>query len=330
MSDIETRLFRYFVALSEEQHFGRAAVNLDISPSTLTNQIQKLEARLGARLVERRGNTHIELTDTGKRFLERARNVPARSAASRGGGATAARGEIGRIEIGFMAVAMLDGLIEKFVAGFRRENPAIEIMLHQYVTIEQINAIVNRDMDFGFVRKPDKYPIGLQGFLVARLPMMLALPADHPLARHNQIAPSDLKDVPFINYSPDLDVGFWKHMDVLGNLGHFTPNIIRRGLGVFSILAYVSAGRRRRGRCQHPFTRVDIPNVVYRPFNTDTPPMSPMAFIHRERESSPAAMAFIKFMRRLRHCGPGESLAGQTRLNIAKMFSQSRLLACLS
>lgn len=297
MSDIETRLFRYFVALSEEQHFGRAAVNLDISPSTLTNQIQKLEARIGARLVERRGNTHIELTDTGKRFLERARNVLREAQEAEVVARQAARGEIGRIEIGFMAVAMLNGSIEKFVGGFRRENPAIEVMLHQYITIEQINAIVSRDIDFGFVRKPDNYPIGLQGFLVARLPMMLALPADHPLARHNRITPSDLKDVPFINYSPDLDVGFWKHMDVLGNLGHFTPNITRRGLGVFSILAYVSAGE-GVAVVSHPFTHVDIPNVVYRPFNTDEPPMSPMAFIYRERESSPAALAFIKFMRR--------------------------------
>jgi DNA-binding transcriptional LysR family regulator len=297
MSDIETRLFRYFVALSDEQHFGRAAANLDISPSTLTNQIQKLEARLGARLVERRGNTHIELTDTGKRFLERARNVLREAQQAEVVARQAARGEIGRIEIGFMAVAMLNGSIEKFVGGFRRENPAIEIMLHQYITIEQIHAIVSRDMDFGFVRKPDNYPIGLQGFLVARLPMMLALPAGHPLARHNRISPSDLKDVPFINYSPDLDVGFWKHMDVLGNLGDFTPNITRRGLGVFDILAYVSAGE-GVAVVSHPFTHVDIPNVVYRPFNTDTPPMSPMAFIHRERESSPAASAFIKFMRR--------------------------------
>src|SRR5262245_1782742 len=112
MSDIETRLFRYFVALSDEQHFGRAAVNLGISPSTLTNQIQKLEARLGARLVERRGNTHIELTDTGKRFLERARNVLREADEAEVVARQAARGEIGRIEIGFMAVAILSGAIE--------------------------------------------------------------------------------------------------------------------------------------------------------------------------------------------------------------------------
>ena len=54
MSDIETRLFRYIVVLADEQHFGRAALQLGISPPTLTNQIQKLEKELGARLVERR------------------------------------------------------------------------------------------------------------------------------------------------------------------------------------------------------------------------------------------------------------------------------------
>jgi DNA-binding transcriptional LysR family regulator len=70
MREIETRLFRYFVALAEEQHFGRAATYLGISPPTLTNQIQKLESRLKVKLVERRGNTHVELTEAGKRFME--------------------------------------------------------------------------------------------------------------------------------------------------------------------------------------------------------------------------------------------------------------------
>ena len=161
---------------------------------------------------------------------------------------------------------------------------------------------MNRDMDFGFIRRPDKYPIGLQGFLVARLPMLLALPADHPLARHEQIEPSLLKNVPFINYSPDLDVGFWKHMDVLGQIGHFTPNVIKRVNGVFNILAYVSAGH-GVAVMSESFQRVDVPNVVYRPFRTDRPLLSPMAFIYRERESSPAALAFLKFMRRFAIAG---------------------------
>lgn len=59
MSDIETRLFRYFVAVAEEQHFARAALRLGITPQTLTHQIKKLEDQLAARPLERKGNRGV-------------------------------------------------------------------------------------------------------------------------------------------------------------------------------------------------------------------------------------------------------------------------------
>ena len=189
MGDIETRLFRYFVVLADEQHFGRAALQLDISPPTLTNQIQKLEKELGARLVERRGNTHVELTEAGKRFLERARNVLREAAEAKAVAQQVARGEIGRLEIGFMTVASLIGLIAECFGGFRKQNPGIELVLRAMVTIDQINGILGRTLDFGFVRPPDHYPVGLQGFVVSREPMVLALPADHPLAQQKTDRP---------------------------------------------------------------------------------------------------------------------------------------------
>jgi len=68
MADIETRLFRYFAVLAEERHFSRAAHRLNITPPTLTHQIKKLERLLGARLVERKGNTHVALTQAGLHF----------------------------------------------------------------------------------------------------------------------------------------------------------------------------------------------------------------------------------------------------------------------
>ena len=67
MSDIELRLFRYFVALAEERHFARAALRLKITPPTLTHQIKKLESELGAKLALRKGNTLVTLTDAGQR-----------------------------------------------------------------------------------------------------------------------------------------------------------------------------------------------------------------------------------------------------------------------
>jgi len=94
MTEIETRLFRYFVGLAEEQHFGRAAMNLGISAPTLTQQIKKLEQQLGAKLVQRRGNTHVELTEAGLRVLDRARAVLREAKEAVAVARQAARGEV--------------------------------------------------------------------------------------------------------------------------------------------------------------------------------------------------------------------------------------------
>jgi DNA-binding transcriptional LysR family regulator len=297
MGEIETRLFRYFVVLADEQHFGRAALHLGISPPTLTNQIQKLERRLGAKLVERRGNTHIELTETGKRFLERARNVLREADEAEAVARQAARGEIGRLEIGLMAVACLDGLIANCIGGFQKQNPGIEIILRQMVTKDQIHDILAHTLDFGFVRAPEQYPAGIQGFVVSRHVTVLAMPQDHPLAGQKRIKPSSLGAQPFINTWPDFEIGFWKATHEVGALGGFTPQIVQRAKDMVSILSCVSAGQGVAVVSQ-PFTNMLVPNVVYREFDTDAPPMAKIAFIYRQNETSPVAQALLKFMRR--------------------------------
>ena len=296
MAEIETRLFRYFVALAEEQHFGRAALNLNISPPTLTNQIQKLESHLGAKLVERRGNTHVELTEVGRRFLERARNVLREAAEAEAVAHQAARGEIGRLEIGFVIVASLAGLLEKFVGGFHKENPGIELILRSMVTNDQINAILGRTLDFGFIRSPDDFPIGIRGFTVFQHSMVLALPRAHPLANQKRIEPSSLKDEAFINTAAGLDVGFWKHTHAVGTLGNFTPKIVRRAKDMISILSCVSAGQ-GVAVVSRTFMKMDIPGVVYREFATSEPLVGSIAFIFRHNESSPAARLLMQFAR---------------------------------
>jgi len=296
MSEIETRLFRYFVALAEEQHFGRAAFNLAISPPTLTNQIQKLEARLGAKLVVRRGNTHVELTEAGNRFLERARNVLREVSEAEAVARQAARGEIGRLEVGFMTVASLTGLVDRLIGTFQQHYAGIEVVLRQLTTMEQINAILARTLDFGFVRASNQYPIGIQGFVVSRQPTVLALPSGHPLTKQNRIKPSALKEESFIDPSPDLNVAFWNQTYKVGMLGGFTPKIVRRAKDLISVLACVSAGQ-GVAVVSEAFKRVDMPNVVYREFETETPPQASIAFICRHREPSPAGQALLRFMR---------------------------------
>jgi DNA-binding transcriptional LysR family regulator len=295
MREIETRLFRYFVALADEQHFGRAALNLSISPPTLTHQIQKLEAHVGVKLVERRGNTHLVLTEAGRRFLSRARNVLREAREAEAAAQQAARGETGRLEIGFMAVVSMSGMVAKFIGGFQKKYPGIELILRSAVTNDQISAILAGTLDFGFVRAPDHFPIGVKGFIVSRQPMVLAMPSSHPLARRKSIDPSALKGERFINTSPDLDVGFWRHLHAVGTLGDFTPNVVRRAKDVMGMLSYVSAGQ-GVAAVSSAFMKMAMPNVTFRPFDTAEPLTAPIAFVYRENQASPAGKAFIDFM----------------------------------
>jgi DNA-binding transcriptional LysR family regulator len=296
MAEIEIRLYRYFVALAETKHFGRTALSLGISTPTLSNQIKKLEMRLSARLVTRKGNTEIELTDVGQRFLERARTVLREATEAEAIARQAARGEIGRIAVGFMTIMTLYGLIEKFVGGFQKLHPGIEVILRQAPTMEQIKSVLQRDLDFGLVRAPTRYPHSLRGFVVSRTAMVLALYRDHPLANHKCIHPSQLEAESFINSAPELDVGFWKHIDVIGEAGNFTPRITARVKDAITVLACVSAGQ-GIAVVSEACKKVEIPNVVYRDFAIE-PPMTPTSMIYRSDEASPAALAFIKFMRK--------------------------------
>jgi DNA-binding transcriptional LysR family regulator len=299
MSVIETRLFRYFVGLAEERHFGRAAINLGISAPTLTTQIKKLERQLGAELVKRRGNTHVELTHAGLRVLERARNVLREANEAMAVARQAARGEVGRIEIGLMPSVIWSGLIQQFIGEFRQTNPAIDIILHVMNPNEQHIALTQDEIDCGFVRSPRRYPDGIVGVDIFRQPMILALPKQHRLVAHEKIDPADLKDEIFVNPPTVLELSFWGDTEAVGKLGNFVPKVEKRAPDMVLGLTYVAAGF-GIAIVAKSMAKIGIPNVVYREFASEAAPISTVAFVYRRNESSPAAKLLVEFMRQHR------------------------------
>lgn len=296
MSYIETRLFHYFVAVAEEQHFTRAALRLKITPPTLTEQIKKLEGGLGLKLLVRRGNTPVVLTPAGMRFLAQAlqvlRQVDHATAVAR----QAARGELGRLDIGFTTGVFFAGLLPPWLAGFRRANPAIDIDMHKLVPRAQIARLERKDLDAGFTRASHKYPAGIQGFEIHREPLVLALPSEHPLARRKKIAPAMLKDDTFVNSRAGPDVGFWGHTDAVAEIGNFTPRVVRRDDDLTTILTHVALGY---GIAVVPkrITRMNVANIVYREIAAKPVPLTSIAFVYR-RDASPTGTLLIKHMRR--------------------------------
>jgi len=296
MHDIETRLFRYFVALAEEEHFSRAALRLKISPPTLTHQIKKLEGQLGAKLAERKGNRHIQLTEAGRRFLEHARGVLQQVREAEAVAQRAARGEIGHIRIGYQYVVSCAGILQAPLMEFQRANPAIEVTVHHLVTMEQINAILRNDLDIGFARPPRRYPDGLQGFVIYRQPAVLALPAGHRLAQQEKIKPSELAGETFVNPPVETDLVFNRQTETVSALGKFVPKISKRAMDSFTVLTYVSAGY-GIAAVSKSLTTVALPNVVYREIDAPNVPQTTVAVLHRLGEPAPAIKSFIEFMR---------------------------------
>ena len=305
MADIETRLFRYFVALAEEQHFAHAALRLGITPPTLTHQIKKLEGELGAKLLDRKGNSGVVVTEAGQRFLDRAREVLRQVEEATSTARKAQRGELGRLQLGFMTTVSGSGLLRNWIGPFYQANPGIDITLHKLIPLAQIDGILRKDLDAAFMRTPNKYPAGVRGIEVHRQRIMVALPSEHPLARHNSISPAMLARETFVNIAPELDVEFFGYTEAIAGIGNFVPRVVKRDEDFITVLAYVALGR---GITVVPelMQTMNVPNVVFRSIEADPMPETSIAFVYGS-DPSPSAKLLIRHMQRfaLPHRGAG-------------------------
>jgi len=296
MSDIETRLLRYFVAVAEEQHFARAALRLGITPQTLTPQIKKLESQLGARLLGRKGNRAVVITEAGQRVLAHAREILHQFEVTAAVARQAERGEVGRVDIGFMTGVSFAGLLQNWIAAFQRANPAIEITIRRLVPAAQISMMMRKELDAGFTRVPHRYPVGVKGVEVYREPMVLALPENHPLARRRDISPAMLRDEKFVDATVDSGVGFFGYTETIGSMGNFTPSIVKRSGDFTTLLTYVGLGY---GIAVIPqiMNRMTFPNVAFRDIAADSVPQTSIAFVYQENPS-PSAKLLTQYIRR--------------------------------
>jgi DNA-binding transcriptional LysR family regulator len=296
MSDIiETRLFYSFVALAEEQHFARAAARLGITPPTLTHQIQKLESHVGAKLLDRTGNRNV-LTGAGKRFLTEAREALRHAEQAATVARQAGRGELGRLELGFVASLFSSGLLRSWVGAFQQAHPAIDITILRLFPMAQIAGIVGNELDAGFTRTPNEYPSGVRGFEIYRQRLVLALPSDHPLARHEAINPAMLAREAFVSTTPELDIGFFGYTEAIAHIGNFKPRVVKRQYDSMPVLGYVAAGH---GIAVVPelMKKMTGDDVVFRKIAADPVPRTSFSFVYGSNPS-PSAKLLIRHMQR--------------------------------
>ncbi|WP_328930908.1 MULTISPECIES: LysR family transcriptional regulator [unclassified Streptomyces] len=142
---MEARHLRYALTLAEHAHFGRAASALGIAQPPLSKQIADLEREVGTRLFDRT-RQGVFPTAAGAAFLARARRALDEITAASADAARAARGETGRLRLGFIASALLQPLPD-VLGRFGRERPDVQLELHEMATNRSTAALVAGELD---------------------------------------------------------------------------------------------------------------------------------------------------------------------------------------
>jgi LysR family transcriptional regulator, benzoate and cis,cis-muconate-responsive activator of ben and cat genes len=178
---MELRHLRYFVAVAEELHFGRAAARLRIAQPALSRQIRQLEDEVGADLFDR-GARALQLTAAGRDFLEGARETLAAAERTVRRARRAWGNEAGRLSVAFVP-AILDSLeAVRILRRFRERHPAVRVEVSALQTVEQWEALRHGRVQVGFLYDPPA-DADLVCEPLWQQEILLAVPADDPLAR---------------------------------------------------------------------------------------------------------------------------------------------------
>lgn len=289
---MELRHLRYFAAIAEERHFGRAAERLGIAQPPLSKQLQDLEHELGYPLFDR-SRRPIELTAAGAALLEHTRGIFAGVEVAVREARRAGAGHSGRLAIGYpqsLAYSGLSGLLR----AFRERSPEVAIEVRELSPGEQVEALKRGDLDVGFVRTPLHEP-ELASENIRNEKLVLALPVDHRLAIRERVALSAVAGEPFVFFPRARGPGFFDFLMGFCRDCGFSPHIVQEAPQI-DVLALVAAGF---GLSIFPdsvreFRRADI---VLRPIIGS--PTTELRVTWRSGDSSPAVAHFIETVRKV-------------------------------
>ena len=233
------RHLRYFLAVAEELHFRKAADRLFISQPGLSRQIKQLEDQLGIKLFERH-NRKVELTLSGK-YLQREFLANFRQLDKILNHAKLLHdGVDGNLRLGYVGSAMQQ-VIPKLLLKFKDTHPNIMINLKELDNKQQISALLNQDIDFGFVRQ-ERVPKGLTIYPVLEETFSLVLPSNHLISAENFTDLAQFKEEHFILFDASYSESYYEKMMRIFDDSGFVPLISHSTVNASSIYRLVENG----------------------------------------------------------------------------------------
>ena len=294
---MELRHLRYFLAVGEEQHYGRAAQRLHVAQPALSRQIQDLEREIGFQLFDRlpRG---VRLSAAGKVFLEDARLVLQQVSDATVRAGRVARGLAGTLRVGFTESASWHGVVPASFRRFRQGQPDAELQLSPMSSLEQVQAVRSGRLDAGFVFNMSKVDPELDQVLVASQKLVLAAPKEHPLTRLNNLRLRDLTEAAFVWFPRRQSPAYYDRLlQACSRGGLATPRIVQEAVDQATMLSLVAC--RLGVAFVTDATRWRCPqDVVLLPVVDLRVPI-PFSLVWRKDNASPLLARFVADVRQL-------------------------------
>jgi DNA-binding transcriptional LysR family regulator len=240
----DLRQLRYFVAVAEELSFTRAALRLHLSQPPLSQQIQSLEQDLGVRLLERT-KRHVALTEPGRVFLEQARQILAKVDEARSEVTAAAAGYSGQLRLAYTVSVSFHPALPQALLRYGQIAPNVRLKLSEMYTEPQFAALLAGEIDIGFVRNEPVHAQDardLQFSVIDREPLLLALPAGHPLASRSSLHLAEVAGDAFVSQPRELASTLYDRLVKLATTAGFQPTIAQHAQQINGLLALVAAG----------------------------------------------------------------------------------------
>lgn len=291
---MELRHIRYFVAVAEELHFGRAAIRIGIAQPPLSKQIQQLEDEIGVKLFKRT-KRRVSLTHAGKTFLKEARQVLDLSERAVRSARRADRGEIGRLVVSFVGSATYS-FLPHALRSFRNRFPHVELVLRELTTYKQLDALHEKGVDVGFLRQPIKDDALFIETLLQE-PFVVALPSHHALVSRTSIPLEMLAREDFVMFSRQQGTTFYDQAVSLCHQAGFSPKVVQEAVHIPTVLGLVSAGMGVT-LVTASIQKLQLAGVVYR-ILAQVDRTTELAVAWRRDDESPVLLAFLNVTREL-------------------------------
>jgi DNA-binding transcriptional LysR family regulator len=294
---VELRQLRYFVAVAEERHFGRAAKRLRLSQPPLSAQIKGLEEELGVKLFQR-STRQVALTDAGRTFLERAEGILEAVEEAKEAAKGADEGVRGRLEIGFISSATL-GLLPPAIRLFRERFGGIDIELRELTSAQQIDALYAGEIRVGLVRLPLRAP-GIRFEPLQEESFLVALPSGHPLEALESVPLEAMVDQPLIFFTRQLMPSLHAQIvELFQRVGAF-PNVVQHAVHLQTIVGLVASDV-GLAILPEPAERLSREGVVYR--SLDAPDAT--SWVGLARVEDDGSLLVENFVRTVREVAGG-------------------------